>query len=145
MSRTILLVDDDDAIRLVARLSLERLGGHEVVAVAGGQAALEALAATAPDVVLLDVMMPGMDGPTTLQRVREHPAGASVDVVFLTASVRPDEVARLEALGVVGVLGKPFEPTALPGQLAALLGWDEGEPGPTPTSTPGPTPSGADH
>lgn len=125
MTRRILLVDDDDAIRLVARLALERVGGHEVVAVPDGESALTAVVDGRFDVVLLDVMMPGLDGPSTLQRLRGLPQATEVPVVFLTASVRSDEVARLEQLGVAGVLGKPFDPATLATELGAVLGWQD--------------------
>lgn len=120
-ARRILLVDDDDDIRLVAGLSLRRVGGHEVEAVASGEAALSALDGAAFDLVLLDMQMPGMDGPTTLAAIRA--TGASdVPVVFLTASQR-SELEDLAALDVRGVLAKPFDPMQLPAAVADVMGW----------------------
>lgn len=121
MSLHVLVVDDEPDIRLIARLALERLGGLRVTEADGADAALAALDATTPDVVLLDVMMPGTDGPATLARLRDHPAGEDLDVVFLTAGVQRAEVARLQQLGVRGVLAKPFDPTTLADQLRTLL------------------------
>jgi CheY-like chemotaxis protein len=118
----LLLVDDEDAIRAVARMSLERLGGWAVVPVVSGQAALEAAVDDGPfDAVLLDVMMPGLDGPATLQRLREGPLRAEVPVVFLTAKTGEAERARLCSLGAAGVIAKPFDPMSLPAELEQIL------------------------
>jgi two-component system, OmpR family, response regulator len=121
VSLHVLVVDDEPDIRLIARLALERLGGLQVTEADGADAAVAALTDAPPDVVLLDVMMPGTDGPATLARLRAHPAGVDLDVVFLTASVQRAEIARLHQLGVRGVLAKPFDPTTLADQLRALL------------------------
>jgi CheY-like chemotaxis protein len=125
VSRHVLLVDDDEAIRMVARLGLERVGGWSVATAASCEEALEAVDERWPDAVLLDVMMPGVDGPHTLGRLRDLDGGEQLPVVFLTAKLQPDEVARLRGLGVAGVLGKPFDPMALPGEVAQVLGWSE--------------------
>jgi CheY-like chemotaxis protein len=125
VSRRILVVDDEPDIRLVARLALERLGGFEVVEAADADGAVAAVDARPPDAVLLDVMMPSDDGPATLRRLRALPDGNDLDVVFLTAKVQAAEVARLEALGVRGVLAKPFDPMTLATELRTLLGWEE--------------------
>jgi two-component system, OmpR family, response regulator len=123
MSPRLLLVDDAEDIRMIACLSLERVGGWTVVPVASGQAALAAVAHDGQfDAVLLDVMMPGMDGPTTLERLRADGLPAAVPVVFLTAKAQTAERARLAALGAAGVIAKPFDPLSLPCELAALLG-----------------------
>jgi two-component system, OmpR family, response regulator len=117
-----LLVDDADDIRAIACLSLERVGGWTVVPVASGQAALEAVTGEEPfDAVLLDVMMPGMDGPCTLERLREDGLPPEVPVVFLTAKAQSSERRRLMSLGAAGVISKPFDPLTLPGELEQLL------------------------
>ncbi len=122
MSRRLLLVDDDDAIRTIAAISLERVGGWTVIAASSGQAALEASQDDGPfDAVLLDVMMPGLDGPATLARLREGMLPLSVPIVFLTAKVGEPEETRLRSLGAAGVIAKPFDPIALPGELQRLL------------------------
>ena len=86
----------------------------------GGEAALAAVQEFKPQLIVLDVMMPGMDGPTTLGRLRALPAAANVPVVFLTAKVQPEEVTALRALGAVEVVAKPFDPMTLGATLAAI-------------------------
>jgi CheY-like chemotaxis protein len=117
----ILIVDDEDDIRTIARLSLERLGGMSVSEARSGKAALEAAARERPDAILLDVMMPEMDGAATLAALRRGPATAGIPVLFLTAKALPGEVERLKGLGAVAVLTKPFDPSALAGQVRAAL------------------------
>jgi CheY-like chemotaxis protein len=118
-----LLVDDDEAIRRIAAISLERIAGWSVIAAASGQAGLEAAQDDGPfDAVLLDVMMPGLDGPATLRRLREGVLRPEVPVVFLTAKVGDQEEARLRALGAAGVIAKPFDPIALPEELQRIVG-----------------------
>jgi CheY-like chemotaxis protein len=120
--RAALLVEDEDAIRTVARISLERVGDWKVIAAASGTAALEALADDGPfDAVLLDVMMPGLDGPATLAELRATKLAAQVPVVFMTAKIGAAETERLRALGAAGVIAKPFDPMTLPAQLDRLL------------------------
>ena len=125
MSRRVLVVDDDDAIREVAQSSLELVAGWEVDVASSGQAALDLAVADPPDAILLDVMMPSMDGPTTFARLRADARTRDVPVVLLTAKVQPSERRRWEQLGVAGVLAKPFDPLELPGQVAGLLGWEK--------------------
>ncbi len=117
----VLLIDDEEDIRKIARLSLERVGGMRVLEAAGGPDGIAAARAERPDAILLDMMMPGMDGPSTLAALRADPQTASIPVVFLTAKAMASEIARLTALGATGVLTKPFDPLALPAQLVALL------------------------
>jgi two-component system OmpR family response regulator len=122
MTDRLLLVDDDDDIREIARLSLERLGGWTVVAASSGDDAVELVAREGPfTVVLLDVMMPGSDGPATLQRLRSGVLDAHTPIVFLTAKVQPADRRRLHALGAAGVIAKPFDPMQLSQQLRAIL------------------------
>jgi CheY-like chemotaxis protein len=116
-----LLVDDEDDIRRVARMSLERVGGWTVTDASSAAQALAAAQEQRFDAVLLDVMMPDVDGPATLRLLRPI-IGPDVPVVFLTAKVQPADVARLRELGAVGVIAKPFDPMGLPGELARLLG-----------------------
>lgn len=116
----IMYVEDEEDIREVAEFALED-EGFELLFCAGGQEALDQVLAFAPDLILLDVMMPGMDGPTTLQELRELPGIATTAVVFLTAKVQPVEVEGFLALGALEVIAKPFDPMALPGQIRELL------------------------
>ncbi len=117
----ILIIDDDDDIRRIARLSLGRLGGHDVVDASAGAAGIEQARRDAPDVILLDVMMPVMDGPATLAALRADPATADVPVIFLTAKAMKAEVERLLGLGASGVLTKPFDPRTLSDELIQVL------------------------
>jgi two-component system, OmpR family, response regulator len=121
MSRRVLLVDDDDSIREIARLSLERVGDWEVVAVGSGQEAVEAAARGPFSLILLDVMMPGLDGPTTMARLRAGPLPAEVPVVFLTAKLQTADRERLRELGAAGVVAKPFDPMTLAAELDQIL------------------------
>lgn len=126
MPRRILVVDDDESIREVAALSLQAVGGHEVVTAASGTEALEEAAANPPDAILLDVMMPGLDGPETVSRLQADPRAREIEVILLTAKVQPNDKRRFAALaGVAGVIDKPFDPMTLPGQVADILGWPD--------------------
>jgi two-component system, OmpR family, response regulator len=122
VSKRVLLVDDAEDIRMISRISLERVGDWTVVPVASGQAALEALEREGPfDAVLLDVMMPGMDGPATLRQLRAHGLPAAVPIIFLTAKAQTPERPRLMSLGAAGVIAKPFDPMKLPDELARIV------------------------
>jgi CheY-like chemotaxis protein len=123
MSRRILIVDDEDDIREVAQLSLELMAGWQVIPAASGEEALRLAAEELPDAILLDVMMPGMDGPATVLRLREDPRIRHIPVLLLTAKVQATDRSRFAGLEVAGVLAKPFDPTALAGEISQLLGW----------------------
>lgn len=118
--KKILLVEDDPDIRTVAQLSLEALGGFELRIAASGQEALEVAPGFAPDLFILDVMMPGLDGPGTLAGFRKMPALSATPVIFMTAKVQPQEVAHLKSLGALEIISKPFDPMTLPDQVRAL-------------------------
>ena len=117
----VLLVDDEDDIRTIGQVSLSRVGGWQTVLASSGADALLKAAAERPDLILLDVMMPGMDGPTTLARLRAQEATAATPVIFMTAKIQKQEVARYLELGAVGVIGKPFNPLTLPADIKKLL------------------------
>lgn len=119
MSRTVVLVDDAADVRVLLQLLLE-LEGYEVTATADGPAGLAAVRALQPDVVLLDVQLPGMDGTEVLRLLRADPPTASLPVVLLTGSPEQDTAALL-GLGATGVLRKPFDPDTVGAQLTALL------------------------
>lgn len=123
MTHRILVVDDDEDVRRLAVMSLSRVGGYEVTSVGSGEDCLTALRTDLPDAVVLDVMMPVMDGPTTLLAIRDGAHTHALPVVFLTAGVVEADMDRLRAMPVSGVLQKPFDPLQLPAQLAAVLGW----------------------
>ncbi|MGQ7959936.1 response regulator [Pseudomonas sp. SP16.1] len=118
--KRILHVEDDPSIRAVARVALEAVGGFEVLSCANGQEALDQVLGFAPDFILLDVMMPGMDGPQTLERLRELIDIDEVPVVFMTAKVQPGEVAQYRNLGARDVIIKPFDPMQLAAQVRQI-------------------------
>lgn len=123
MSRRVLLIDDEHDIREVAVMSLETMTNWTVLQASGGEEGIAAAVAEHPDVILLDVMMPGMDGPTTYEHLRGHDATRSIPVIFLTAKVQGVDHRRFAALGVQGVIAKPFDPLTLADQVAARVGW----------------------
>lgn len=116
----LLLVDDEDDIRLIARLSLERIGGWEVLDAGSAEEALDAARSTPVDAVLLDVMMPGVDGPGTLELLRPV-IGQETPVIFLTAKTLAADREHLAGLGAAGLIAKPFDPMTLPDEVAARL------------------------
>jgi two-component system, OmpR family, response regulator len=125
--RTVLYVDDEPDIREIVELSLGLVEGLNVEVCESGERALQRLPDITPDLVLLDVMMPGTDGPTTLQRMRADPRFANIPVVFVTAKAMPAEVARFRALGAVAVIAKPFDPLQFGQQIVAIWeGLDDG-------------------
>ncbi len=118
----ILFVDDDAGIRSVARLSLERVGGHTVELCDSGHEALRTAPIFAPDLIILDVTMPYMDGTDTLRELQQMPQCADIPVFFLTANTQPQEIEKYKELGVLDVIAKPFDPMTLPDIINKLLG-----------------------
>jgi CheY-like chemotaxis protein len=116
----ILYAEDEPDIQAVAKVALELLGGFQVQVCGNGQEALAAVRDFAPDLILLDVMMPGMDGPSTLAQLRADPATAAIPVVFLTAKVQPAEVVYYQSLGALDVIAKPFDPMTLAAQVKQI-------------------------
>ncbi|HTW14982.1 MAG TPA: response regulator [Nocardioides sp.] len=123
MSVTALVVDDDDSIREITQIALEAVGGWQVIPADGGVAALALAREHRPDVVLLDVMMPDMDGPTTFRHLQEDPATRDIPVVLLTAKVQVGVKQVWNEIAVAGVISKPFDPMTLHTQVAEILGW----------------------
>ena len=121
MAYRILYVDDEPDIREVATMALELDPELETRACASGAEALEVAPLWEPDLILLDVMMPGMDGPTTLTKLRERAETAETRIVFITARTQAHEVERFIALGAVGVIAKPFDPMSLAEAARAYL------------------------
>jgi CheY-like chemotaxis protein len=116
----ILYVEDEEDIRRIARLALERFGKFTVEVVGDPLAAMDAIAAFGPDLVLLDWMMPGMDGPTLFRRMKENERTRNLPVVFITAKASAVELNELKQLGAAGTISKPFAPKELPEQLRAI-------------------------
>jgi two-component system, OmpR family, response regulator len=122
MSPRLLLVDDDQDIRTIACMTLERLGGWEVIRAASGSEALVCARESGPfDAVLLDVMMPGMDGPSTLLELQAEDLVANTPIVFLTAKVQVAEREHLISIGAAGVIAKPFDPLTLSNELQQIV------------------------
>lgn len=117
----VLLVDDEPHIRRIGELSLKGVGKWKVVLASSGHDALEAAAREMPDVILLDVMMPGMDGTETLVHLRASAVTSSIPVIFMTAKVQKHEVDRYREGGAAGVIPKPFDPMSLPAQILEIL------------------------
>ncbi len=110
---TVLLTDDEDDIRAVASLSLSAIAGWNVLEARSGAEALELAQGNLPDLILLDVMMPGLDGIDTLARLRSDPRTEAIPVVFLTARVQRKEIDHYLQIGALGVIQKPFDPMTL--------------------------------
>ena len=118
--RKVMLVEDDPDIQLITRLSLEVGGGYEVHVCASGVEAVQAAAAYAPDLILLDVMMPGMDGLATMNALHQRPETAATPVVFFTANTQDQMRQDLLRHGALGVIVKPVEPNSLVEQIRSL-------------------------
>jgi CheY-like chemotaxis protein len=118
--RSILYVDDEPDIRQIVQLALGLTQGLTVRTAESGEQALELARKLRPDLLLLDVMMPGLDGPGTLKRLRTDSAIASIPVIFMTAKAMAREVALLREMGAVGVIAKPFDPMQLSEQVLSL-------------------------
>ncbi len=116
----ILLAEDEPDIRAICTLSLESLGGFEVRTCENGQGVLDCIDEFHPDLVVLDVMMPGLDGPNTLARLQQNTATKDTPVVFLTARNQPADIEWLRRLGALDVLPKPFDPVTLPGAMQEI-------------------------
>ncbi len=113
----ILYAEDDADIREIAVLALETLGAYTVDTIESGDGIVERAHAFGPDLIILDVMMPGVDGPAALRALRDAPEFADTPVLFMTAKVLKNEIAELKAMGAQGVIAKPFDATTLAGQV----------------------------
>lgn len=116
----ILCIEDEEDIRKIQVVALEALGGFTVRACASGAEAIQEAAAFSPQLILLDVMMPGMDGPTTLKSLRTLSGLEETPVIFVTAKVQPDEVGYYKELGALEVISKPFDPMTLAARLKQI-------------------------
>jgi two-component system OmpR family response regulator len=116
----ILYVEDDPDIQAIARVALEAVGGFTVEIYDNGKSAIAAAASFMPELMLIDVMMPDMDGPTTLAALRDQPALTDTPAVFITAKVQPDEIEKLQNHGAVDIITKPFDPMTLSDKLRRI-------------------------
>jgi len=124
MAHRILIIDDEEDIREVAALSLETVAGWEVTSASSGAQGLNRAIEQNPDAILLDVMMPGMDGPTTFRELRNNPITAHIPVLLLTAKVQSSDQRRFADLGVEAILFKPFPPLTLSTPISIALHWN---------------------
>ncbi|GDX83338.1 response regulator [Deltaproteobacteria bacterium] len=117
----VLLVDDEEDLRKIGKLSLERVGRFETIVAAGGQEAIDTLRGGSFDVVLMDLMMPQMDGLSALGLIRADVSLRDTPVIFVTAKVNRTEIERYLAAGAIGVIEKPFDPMTLPRKVTEML------------------------
>ena len=115
--KRILLVEDEPDIQKIAGVALVNIGGFELEMCSSGHEALQQIQAFKPDLVILDVMMPGMDGPTTLREIRKLNEFENLPSVFMTAKVQAHEISQYLELGIQGVISKPFDPVTLPQEI----------------------------
>lgn len=118
----LMYVEDDEDIQVIARLALQTVGGLSVEICSSGEEALARIDEIAPQMILLDVMMPGMDGPETLRHLRDRPEFADTPIAFMTAKVQPQEVQSFMKLGACAVIAKPFDPMTLAQEVRKI--WD---------------------
>ncbi len=121
--KRILVIDDEDGVREIIQISLMAVTAWEVVAVSSGQEGVEKALQGTFDAVLLDVMMPDLDGPTAFQQLRVNPVTQSIPVILLTAKAGIEDYQQLMALGVTGVITKPFAAQSLADQIREILHW----------------------
>ena len=122
-TKRVLVIDDEDDIREVAQASLEIIAGFEVSLASSSSEGLVKAELEQPDAILLDVMMPDMDGVTTFQKLQANPMTREIPVILLTAKVRSMDQRRFADLGVKAVIAKPFKPAKLAAQVTEVLGW----------------------
>jgi CheY-like chemotaxis protein len=124
MPRRIVIVEDEKDIRAILRHAIELIKGWSVLEAADGAAGLELIQRELPDAILLDVMMPKIDGRELFRRLRQNESTQSIPVIFITASLQRHEIQSLEELCPVAILAKPFDPIAIVRTISDLLGWD---------------------
>ncbi len=117
----VLIIDDEEDTRSIASMSLSILGGLEVVEAESGNEGISKAELEHPDVILLDMMMPIMDGSQTLMALQNNAGTRNIPVIFLTAKAMTSEIEKLKRMGAIGVLTKPFDPTLLAGQVRQIL------------------------
>jgi len=125
MSHRILIIDDEEDIRQVAALSLETVASWDVIIASSGANGILRAQQEKPEAILLDVMMPGMDGPTTFRELQKYPETANIPVILLTAKVQAADQKKFADIGVKAVLFKPFDPLTLAQQISDALGWKD--------------------
>ncbi|MEC4814569.1 MAG: response regulator [Scytonema sp. PMC 1069.18] len=122
-TKRILVVDNEEYIQEVTKICLETVAGWEVLTAGSGKEGISKAETFQPDAILLDVMMPDMDGPTTYEKLQENPATKSIPVILLTAKIQASDRRRYAQMGIMAAIAKPFNPLELAGQVANALGW----------------------
>ena len=125
--KKILYVEDEADIRLIVQIALEDVGGFELKSCSSGLEAIAEVEDFEPDLILLDVMMPGLDGPATLKELHKLPAVKKIPVIFMTARIQEKEIAQYKELGIKDIISKPFEPLSLPDTLREFWSHYESE------------------
>lgn len=121
--KRILVIDDELNLCIIIQACLQNLGGWETLTALSAQEGLEIAQTQHPDAILLDVMMPDMDGLTVFQVLQENSATSTIPVIFFTAKVQSTDLKEFAKLGIAGVIAKPFDPMTLADQVASTLGW----------------------
>ncbi|MEO0377514.1 MAG: response regulator [Cyanobacteria bacterium P01_A01_bin.17] len=124
-TKRVLVIDDENYIQEIIQIALETISGWQVMTASSGFEGLDMAEQKQPDVILLDVMMPDMDGLTTFARLQANPVTQFIPVVLLTAKVQAADQGRYQDLGVKATISKPFDPLQLPDQISKLLDWTE--------------------
>ncbi len=123
MTKRILIIDDEETIQTVVQFGIQMAAGWEVLTASSGLTGIQTAQTEKPDVILLDVMMPDMDGITTFKKLQTHPATEQIPVILLTAKAQTAEKRQFNDLGVSGVITKPFNSLDLPEQITRILHW----------------------
>jgi CheY-like chemotaxis protein len=124
VTRRVLVVDDSEDLRTVATVALRAVARWDVLTASSGSEAIEIATREHPDAILLDVMMPSLDGPATVVRLRQQDVTKATPVIFLTAKQQPTDLERFATYDVAGIIGKPFDPMTLASEVSRILGWD---------------------
>jgi two-component system, OmpR family, alkaline phosphatase synthesis response regulator PhoP len=122
--KRLLMIDDDEAIQIVAKFGVNMSAGWDLIAVSSGKVGIETAQQELPDVILLDMMMPDMDGISTFQALQANPITAKIPVIFMTAKAHDTEYSQFKDLKISGVIAKPFSSIDLPAQIAKILHWE---------------------
>ncbi len=122
--KQVLVIDDEDDIREVAQLSLEMVAGWQVFTASSGKEGIMQAESIQPDLILLDMMMPEMDGKATFENLQDNDLTKHIPVILLTAKVQAADQRRFVELGVTGVISKPFDPMNLADEVVKIIHWD---------------------
>lgn len=123
MFRKVLLIDDDRDIQDLMRISAKAVAGWELIGAFSGSTGIDRAKTAAIDAILLDILLPDLDGLQVFEQLQAHPLTRSIPIILLTAKALPSDRRRLAAIGAAGIITKPFDPIAVWEQIAAVLGW----------------------